>query len=183
MTEIGGYCTNCGSGWQPGQKFCAKCGQTVSAADAMSRIAPAASAQAGSGTEPNAGPASGEDVRYPSEATIGAVLLTLFLPFIALIAALVLRAQETRPVRRDQLKNWALASGAWLATGWVIAIVAFSSVLSAVSPPSSCKGGINLLVPPTYESSDGKHWVGTFACNNGGSITKPVPASQVPGGG
>jgi hypothetical protein len=113
---------------------------------------------------------------------IGAVLLTIFFPFISLIAALVLRAQELRPMRREQLKNWAIASGAWLATGWLIAIIAFSSVLSAAGL-SGCKGGIDQLVPPSYESSDGQHWVGTFTCMNGGTITKPVPNSQVPGGG
>ena len=85
-------------------------------------------------------------------------------------------------MRREQLKNWAIASGAWLATGWIIGIIVFSSVLSAVSP-SGCKGGIDLSVPPSYESSDGQHWLGTFTCMNGGTITKPVPNSQVPGGG
>jgi len=119
---------------------------------------------------------------YSREATIGAVVLTIFMPFIALIAALVLRAQKLRPARREQLKNWALASGAWLATGWVIGIILFASALSAVSP-SGCKGGIDQSVPPSYESNDGKHWIGTFTCMNGGTVTKPVPASQVPGGG
>ena len=113
---------------------------------------------------------------------IGAVLLTIFMPFIALIAALVLRAQEVRPIRREQLKNWALASGVWLASGWLIAIIVFASALSAIGP-SGCKGGIDITVPPSYESSDGKHWVGTFTCMNGGTITKPVPAGQLPGGG
>src|SRR5262249_2167120 len=123
----------------------------------------------------------GEDVPYPGEAMLGAILLTIFLPFIALILALVLRAQETRSQRREQLKNWAIASGVWLATGWVIAIVAFSSIVAAVSP-SACKGGIDITVPPSYDSTDGKHWTGTFTCMNGGTITKPVPNSQVPGG-
>jgi hypothetical protein len=116
---------------------------------------------------------------------IGAVLLTIFFPFISLIAALVLRAQELRPMRREQLKNWAIASGAWLATGWVIAIIAFIAFSSAVSTAglSGCKGGIDQPVPPSYESNDGQHWIGTFTCMNGGTMTKPVPNSQVPGGG
>jgi hypothetical protein len=130
----------------------------------------------------SAAPGIADDAPYPREAMIGAVLLTIFVPFIALIAALALRAQELRPMRREQLKNWAIASGAWLATGWLIAIIAFSSVLSAAGL-SGCKGGIDQLVPPSYESSDGQHWVGTFTCMNGGTITKPVPNSQVPGGG
>jgi hypothetical protein len=121
-------------------------------------------------------------VPYAGEALAGAILLTLFAPFIALIVALAMRAQEVRPARRDQLKNWAIASGGWLATGWVIGIIVSSSILGAVVP-SGCKGGIDLTVPPSYDSTDGKHWVGTFTCMNGGTMTKPVPASQVPGGG
>jgi hypothetical protein len=47
---------------------------------------------------------------------------------------------------------------------------------------ADCKGGIDITVPPSYDSTDGKHWTGTFACMNGGTTTKPVPPSQVPGG-
>jgi hypothetical protein len=202
MTEIAGYCTSCGAGLQPGQNYCGGCGTAVSPVGAVSAHDPASgsrvtgsgsaststatdfssSAGAGFGTQNGAEPGPDDDAPYQREAMIGAILLTIFLPFIALIAALVLRAEERRPARREQLKNWALASGGWLATGWVIAIIAFASVVSAVGP-SGCKGGIDLTVPPSYESSDGKHWVGTFACMNGGTTTKPVPASQVPGGG
>ncbi|HEX2317883.1 MAG TPA: hypothetical protein VHJ18_02770 [Streptosporangiaceae bacterium] len=126
--------------------------------------------------------AIGEDTPYSGEAMVGAIVLTIFVPFIALIAALVLRAQEMQPRRREQLKNWAIASVGWLATGWVIGIVAFSAVLGAAGS-AGCKGGIDITVPPSYDSTDGKHWTGTFACMNGGTMTKPVPASQVPGGG
>ena len=136
----------------------------------------------GLGARGGSEPGPGQDAPYPREATIGAVLLTIFMPFITLIAALILRAQELRPARREQLKNWALASGAWLATDWVIGTIIFASALSAIGP-SGCKGGIDQSVPPSYESSDGTHWVGTFTCMNGGTITKPAPASQVPGGG
>lgn len=166
MAEISGYCTKCGTGLQAGQNYCGNCGAAVASVDARER------------TEP----APGDDAPYPREAMVGAVLLTIFMPFIGLIAALVLRAQEMRPSRREQLKNWAIASGAWLATGWVIGIIVFASAVSAVSP-SGCRGGIDLSVPPSYQSSDGQHWVGTFTCMNGGTVTKPVPASQVPGGG
>ena len=152
-----------------------------SAAASTGTAVPAPAADGlGGGDSPE--PAPADDGPYPREAVIGAVLLTIFMPFISLIAALALRAQEMRPARREQLKSWAIASGAWLATGWVIGIIVFASVVSAVSSPG-CKGGIDLTVPPSYESSDGQHWVGTFACMNGGTTTKPVPASQVPGGG
>ena len=173
MTEIGAYCAKCGARAQPGQNYCGVCGAALAAGSASGF-------QSSLSGSPVIG--RGEDVPYPGEAMIGAILLTIFLPFVALIAALVLRAQETGPQRREQLKNWAIASGGWLATGWVIAIVAFSSIMSAVSP-STCKGGIDLTVPPSYDSTDGKHWTGTFTCMNGATITKPVPNSQVPGGG
>lgn len=179
MTSIGGYCTNCGISSQAGQNFCGACGTSLSTPSAVR------SAEVPTGSPVsrfNAAGPPGNDGRYPVEAVIGAVLLTIFMPFIALIAALVLRSQQMLPARREQLKNWAIASGAWLATGWVIGIIVFASAVSAISP-SGCKGGIDQTVPPTYDSTDGKHWTGTFTCMNGGTITKPVPANQVPGGG
>jgi len=201
MTESGGFCTNCGATWQAGQNYCGSCGTALGAADpARSQSAtlgspvtgwnsagvPAGAVSAGTGrTGPQARvgaePGPGSDAPYPSEAVLGAVLLTIFMPFIALIAALVLRAQQMRPARRQQLKNWAIASAAWLATGWLIVIILFAGAFSAVHT-SGCKGGIDQAVPPSYQSSDGQHWVGTFACMNGGTTTKPVPANQVPGG-
>jgi hypothetical protein len=48
---------------------------------------------------------------------------------------------------------------------------------------SGCQGGIDQAVPPSYQSNDGVHWVATYTCMNGGTETKPVPSSQVPGGG
>lgn len=124
-----------------------------------------------------------EDVPYGGEMTIVAVLLTIIVPLIALIAALVLRSQETGRRRRQFLKNWAVASAAWMCTGWLVALIAFAAVASSVGGASSCQGGIDQLVPPTYQSTDGTHWTGTYQCVNGGTLTKSVPASQVPGGG
>ena len=60
--------------------------------------------------------------------TLLAVLLTFFMPLIALIVALVMRAGELRPKRRRFLKNWAIWSGAWLASVWVVAFVLFLSL-------------------------------------------------------
>jgi len=124
-----------------------------------------------------------EDVSYGSEMTIVAVLLTIIVPLIALIAALVLRSQETRQRRRQFLKNWAIAAAAWMCTGWLVALIAFASIAASVGGASSCQGGIDQLVPPMYQSGDGVHWTATYQCMNGGSLTKSVPASQVPGGG
>jgi hypothetical protein len=164
MTEIGGYCTNCGAAWQPGENYCGSCGTALGTAGApgapgaasgsavtgpdsagvSARPLPAGAGGTALGARIGPGPGPGNDAPYPREAVIGAVLLTIFMPFIALIAALMLRAQEMRPARREQLKNWAIASGAWLATGWVIAIIVFASVLSAVphvDHSGPCLGG------------------------------------------
>jgi hypothetical protein len=100
------------------------------------------------------------------------------MPLIALIAALVMRGQERIQARREFLRNWAFGSAAWLCTGWLIALIALGS---AAAGAASCQGGIDQTVPPTYASNDGTHWTGTFACMNGGTITKPVPVgSAVP---
>jgi hypothetical protein len=105
MTEIGAYCAKCGARPQPGQNYCGVCGAALAASGASGfQPAPPGSPVTG----------SGGDVPYAGEAIAGAILLTVFLPFIALIAALVLRAQETGPQRREQLKNWAIAQAA----GW-----------------------------------------------------------------
>jgi hypothetical protein len=188
-TSRAGYCTACGSPHAAGQSYCGRCGSRLiqdagadrppSRADSTS---PGAEPGAGGAAAPDsqlAGPAA-DDMPYRAGATIGAVFLSLFMPVIALIVALVLRSQELRPKRRQFLKNWAVGSVAWLCTGWLIGLIALSS---ASSGPSGCQGGIDQAVPPSYQSNDGVHWEATFTCMNGGTETKPVPSSEVPGGG
>src|SRR5262249_39350301 len=126
------------------------------------------------------GEPTSDDRPYSGGLTFGAVLLSLLMPVIALIAALVLRSQERGPRRRQFLKNWAIGSAVWMCTGWLIPIVAFSAASSGLS---GCQGGIDQLVPPSYQSSDGVHWQATYSCMNGGTVTKSVPRNQVPGGG
>lgn len=178
-TGVEGYCINCGAAFGAGQRFCGGCGVKLA-----NRPGEAGSAvpMPNETTQPASDHVgiTENDPPYPREAIIGAVLLTVFVPFIALVMALVLRVNEARPKRRELLRNWAIASGAWLATGWLIAVIAIGSIASTISP--SCQGGIDQTVPPSYQSSDGVHWTGTFTCMNGGTITKPVPANQVPGG-
>jgi hypothetical protein len=117
------------------------------------------------------------DPPYGSGMGVGAVLLTLFAPFIALIAALVMRASETRPRRQSFLKNWAIASGAWLATGWLIGAILFFSIAGG---GGGCRGGIDQFGIPSYQSTDGQHWVAIYPCVNGGSTEKPAPPGSVP---
>ncbi len=48
---------------------------------------------------------------YTGAAVAGAVLATLFFPFIALIAALLLQGGQADPRKKSQLRTWAWASG------------------------------------------------------------------------
>jgi hypothetical protein len=104
-------------------------------------------------------------------------------PFISLIVALVMRAQELRPRRRQFLKNWAIGSGAWLCTGFLIPLIALGAAAGRGGGASGCQGGIDQTVPPSFQSNDGVHWTAIYTCMNGGTETKSVPSSQVPGGG
>jgi hypothetical protein len=89
----------------------------------------------------------GED--YSSESKLVAGLLTFFFPFVSVVAALILRSSQTKPVRRATLRTWAIVSGAWLAVGVLIVVIIAASLGSAVSndkPSTSgpCVGGPDL---------------------------------------
>jgi hypothetical protein len=183
-----GYCTACGTEYSAQQTFCGHCGQRLGQHRPRQEpgavppvTGPAPSPRGASWSYPGT-PAFGpvDDVPYGPAATVGAVLLALFVPFIALIVALVMRAQERRLRRRQFLKNWAIASGAWLCTGFLIPVIALSA---SGTGASGCQGGIDQTVPPSFQSNDGVHWTATYSCMNGGTETKSVPSSQVPGGG
>jgi len=140
---------------------------------------------------PAPAPPSGPDVRAPAEQSqaadepcgsgmgLAAVLLTLFMPLIALIAALAMRGNETRPSRLSFLKNWAIASGAWLATGWLTGVILVLSI-SGGGGGGGCRGGIDQFGVPYYQSTDGKHWIPVYPCTNGGSTETPAPPGSVP---
>ena len=74
-----------------------------------------------------------DDEPYGSEMLIAAALLAVFMPFVALTGALVLRANERRPSRRAFLKSWAIAAGAWMCAVWVFAILFFAVSVSTMS--------------------------------------------------
>jgi hypothetical protein len=73
--------------------------------------------------EADRGPAQESD-GYPGAAVAGAVLATLFFPFIALIAALILQGGQTDPRKRSQLRTWAWASGGWMLVGVLLVVLA-----------------------------------------------------------
>jgi hypothetical protein len=115
---------------------------------------------------------------FPSWAAAGAVLATIFAPFISLIVAVVMYGNEKRLRRRGFLKNWAIGSAAWLGVGALIFVGVFAS-----AGGGGCKGGRDPFALPSYESSDNVRWQETVACVNGGQTTFSVPASKVPGNG
>jgi hypothetical protein len=64
---------------------------------------------------------------YTGAAVAGAVLATVFFPFISLIAALLLQGGQSDPHKRAQLRTWAWISGGWLVFG-VVAMGVLASV-------------------------------------------------------
>lgn len=78
--------------------------------------------------EAGSAPSEAPDAGYSGAAVAGAVLATMFFPFIAVIAALLLQGGQPDPRKRAQLRTWAWASGGWLAFG-----VVFTVVLSSVT--------------------------------------------------
>jgi hypothetical protein len=60
-------------------------------------------------------PPDESDSGYGGAAIAGAALTTVFVPFLALIAALLSIANQTEPPKRSQLRTWAWISGGLLA--------------------------------------------------------------------
>lgn len=65
---------------------------------------------------------------YTGAAVAGAVLATLFFPFISLIVALLLQGGAIEPRKRSQLRAWA-----WLSVGWLVLGVVVFAVLASVT--------------------------------------------------
>jgi hypothetical protein len=80
------YCGKCGAARAEGDSFCPRCGAAYAAEE------PGAGAGFSSPVAP-ADPAS-DDTPFSGEMTLAAFLLAIFMPFIALIAALVMRSSE-----------------------------------------------------------------------------------------
>ena len=115
---------------------------------------------------------------YEGAAVAGAVLATVFFPFIALIAALLLQGGQPDPRKKAQLRTWAWVSGGWLAFGLVLVVLAVVSFAdsgsgsSGVSHSGPCQGGPEL-------NSTGRNIPGTdkyvFPCVFGGTETTRLP--------
>ena len=116
-------------------------------------------------------PSDGEP--YESSSVLVAVLMTLFVPFIALLAALLLRGSERDPARRRQLGTWAAASGAYLAVGVLLAValVASFSAGSSTDRTGPCVGGPE--IGATGEDLGGGRF--RFPCAISGSTVVSFP--------
>ena len=66
---------------------------------------------------------AGVDSGYTGASVLGAALLTICFPFVALIAALLVLGNQTDPRKRSQLRMWAWASGGWLLLGVLVAVL------------------------------------------------------------
>jgi zinc ribbon protein len=167
------YCGKCGAARAEGDSFCPKCGAAYAEEPVSAGPIPA-SISLGAPAPP------GDDTPYGAEMTLVAVLLGFAMPFISLIVALVLRSGEQRPSRRQFPKTWAIASGAWLCTGWIVALLAFSAVAGSIGGGGGCQGGPDPFGLPEYTSTDGKHWTAIVPCTNGGTTTRPARPGEVP---
>jgi hypothetical protein len=177
-------CVGCETSLLPEARFCSTCGRprTSPMASASPPPPPPPGASGGSqttavlsSTVPLTGAAdNGSADPYPQTNVMLAAILTLFAPFISLVAALLLAQEQRNPVRRQQLKKWAIASGAWLVVGGLVLFAGLSSLTVGASD-SACEGGIDHLTPPTYIGSPG-NWKAQYTCNNGGTFTRPAHA-------
>jgi hypothetical protein len=127
----------------------------------------------GTGTQPPSNTDPPEGVPYESASVLGAVLLTIFIPIIALIAALMLRGSQRDPARRRQLGTWAVASGAFLMVSILIGIMIVSSLSSSpnTDPNGPCQGGPKSGV--AGEPVGGGNY--RFPCEFGGSTIVKFP--------
>jgi len=126
------------------------------------------------------------DEPFPSWATGAAVGAVLLAPFISLMVALVMRSSETRPSRRAFLKSWAIWSGAWLCTGFLIfAIVACSAIAGSGAFGGGCKGGADPFAIPTQfiQQSGSRQVTAIVPCRLGGTTTRPARPGEAPFGG
>ena len=113
---------------------------------------------------------------YTGAAVAGAVLGTLFFPFISLIAALLLQGGEVEPRKRSQLRSWAWASGGWMIFWFLIVLVAAGAIggsgSGGVSRSGPCQGGPDM-------GASGRNIPGTnkyvFPCVFGGTETTRLP--------
>ena len=115
---------------------------------------------------------------YEGAAVAGAVLATLFFPFISLIAALLLQGDQTDPRKKAQLRTWAWASGGLLVLGLVLVLLALGAFAAGsssggVDHSGPCQGGPQIGATGTQVPGHPNKFV--FPCVFGGTETTRFP--------
>jgi hypothetical protein len=110
---------------------------------------------------------------YPGSTIAVAVIAAIFVPLITLIVALVLYGSERDPARKGALRNWAIASGGWLAAQFLIGLVLFGTGsgggLGDVHQSGPCVGGPEIGASGKDISGNGTKFV--LPCAISGTMT------------
>ena len=113
---------------------------------------------------------------YTGASVAGAVLATLFFPFISVIAALLLQGGQADPRKKAQLRTWAWASGGWLVLGALLVILLASvGDHSAGSSDRSgaCVGGPKIGATGTQVPGSTTKFVEPCAISGSQTVTMP----------
>jgi MFS family permease len=114
---------------------------------------------------------------YGWASVAGAVLATLFFPFVSLIVALLLLGAQEDRVKRRSLRTWAWSSAAWLVAGVGIVLALWlGGSSSGVERSGPCVGGPQV-------NADGKAVPGSrtrfvVPCAISGTATVTFPSSS-----
>jgi hypothetical protein len=127
--------------------------------------------------EAGSAPPEATDAGYNGAAVAGAVLATLFFPFIALIAALLLQGGQADPRKRSQLRTWAWASVGLMVLDLVLVLLAVGTLASSgsgsVDRSGPCVGGPKIGV--TAVSAPGHPHKFVEPCAISGTATVTLP--------
>jgi hypothetical protein len=147
---------------------------------------PTAQPQADAGLPPIP-EAGGDSTGFSTPEKLIAAAAVYRAPIASSLAASAMLRDETDPTRRRQLTTMRNLSLIWWGVGAVGAIIGLVVVLSfanfhGAGPGGGCRGERDQYAVEdiTYQSSDGKHWTGTYPCTEGGSTTIAVARSEVP---
>ena len=114
---------------------------------------------------------------YPGSTIAVAAIATVFFPLISLIVALVLHAGQPDPAKREMLRNWAIAAGAWLVAAFLIGFVVFavgSGGGVGVDESGPCVGGPVMGASGRDVSGNGTKFVIPCAVSGTVTITTPI---------
>ena len=117
---------------------------------------------------------------YPGSTIAAAVIATFFFPLVSLIVALVLHGRERDPGKKGMLRNWALASGAWIAVEILIGLALFAAASGSVVGDSNrsgpCVGGPEIGASGKDISGNGTKFV--LPCAISGTVTLASPPPE-----